>query len=130
MSEAKQVIMKVSLAAQRQSVDAVQALSSFKGPKGEKGDKGDRGETGAAGSPGPAGADATDEQVAAAVTAYLTANPPDIRIHLRTDATLMMQDGVLSVHTADAAEADNTLPITSSAVHAAVGNIDVLLQTI
>lgn len=124
MSEARQVVMRVSLAAQRQSVDAVQALSSFKGPKGDKG------ETGADGPMGPAGADATDEQVAAAVAAYLSANPPDIRTHLRTDDTLLMQDGVLSVHTADAAEEDNTLPITSSAVHTAVGNIEVLLQTI
>ena len=119
MSEARQVVMKVSLAAQRQSVDAMQALSSFKGPKGDKG------EPGADGPMGPAGADATDEQVAAAVEAYLTANPPDIRTHLRTDDTLLMQDGVLSVH-----KEDNTLPITSSAVHTAVGNIEVLLQTI
>lgn len=36
----------------------------------------------------------------------------------------------LEVNTADAAEADNTLPITAAAVHTTVGNIDALLQTI
>ena len=36
----------------------------------------------------------------------------------------------LEVNTADAPEADNTLPITAAAVHTTVGNIDALLQTI
>lgn len=36
----------------------------------------------------------------------------------------------LEVNTADQAEADNTLPISSAAVHTTVGNIDALLQTI
>lgn len=41
------------------------------------------------------------------------------------------EDGVtLSVDTADAVEADNTLPITSAAVHVTVGNINALLETI
>ena len=38
--------------------------------------------------------------------------------------------GVLSVNTADKPEADNTLPITSAAVDASIGNIAVLLGTI
>ena len=38
--------------------------------------------------------------------------------------------GHLYVDTADAAEEDNTKPITSAAVHVVVGNIDVLLGTI
>lgn len=47
-----------------------------------------------------------------------------------TDETLTLKDGVLSVNTADAVEADNTLPVTSAAVSATVGNIEVLLGTI
>lgn len=44
--------------------------------------------------------------------------------------TMKLVDGVLDVKTTDDAEADNTLPITSSAVHTIVGNIEVLLNTI
>lgn len=39
-------------------------------------------------------------------------------------------EGVLAVNTADKPEADNTLPITSAAVDASIGNIAVLLGTI
>lgn len=39
-------------------------------------------------------------------------------------------EGRLSVDTADAAEQDNTRPITSAAVHTVVGNIEILLETI
>ena len=47
-----------------------------------------------------------------------------------TDETLTLENGVLSVNTADAVEADNTLPITSAAVQTTVGNINALLETI
>lgn len=47
-----------------------------------------------------------------------------------TDETLTLENGVLSVNTADDVEQDNTLPITSAAVHTTVGNIEVLLATI
>lgn len=48
-----------------------------------------------------------------------------------TDETLNLSDeGVLSVNTAKEVEKDNTLPITSAAVHVTVGNIDALLCTI
>lgn len=40
------------------------------------------------------------------------------------------QQGVLSVIKANAAEQDNTHPITSAAVYTQIGNIDALLQTI
>lgn len=40
------------------------------------------------------------------------------------------EEGVLSVDTADGAEADNTKPITSAAVYTQIGNIEVLLSTI
>lgn len=39
-------------------------------------------------------------------------------------------DGTLNVVTADGAEQDNTLPITSAGVHTIVGNISALLDTI
>lgn len=47
-----------------------------------------------------------------------------------TDETLTLANGVLSVNTADVVEQDNTLPVTSAAVHVTVGNIDALLNTI
>ena len=43
---------------------------------------------------------------------------------------LEIRDGVLSVLRANAAEADNTLAITSAAVHTELGNIAALLSTI
>lgn len=46
------------------------------------------------------------------------------------DDTLRLQDGVLGVNTANAPEQDNTLPITSAAVAATVGNIEAILKTI
>lgn len=38
--------------------------------------------------------------------------------------------GRLAVEVADDASLDNTLPITAAAVQTAIGNIDILLQTI
>ena len=40
------------------------------------------------------------------------------------------KDGILSVDTANAVEQGNTKPITSAAVHAAIGNIEVLLAAL
>lgn len=51
-------------------------------------------------------------------------------VYFETDATLSLENGVLSVNTADAPERDNTLPITSAAVFESVGNINALLETI
>lgn len=47
-----------------------------------------------------------------------------------TDETLKLKNGVLSVNTADVAETDNTLPITSAAVATQVGNVEIILSTI
>ena len=48
-----------------------------------------------------------------------------------TDNSLkVLEDGALAVNTTDAAEADNTLPITSAGVHLEIGNINKLLSTI
>lgn len=78
-----------------------------------------------------------------AVDDYLKHNPPSggiTEIPIATHDTIggikignnlrISDDGVLSVETADAAEQDNTLPITSAAVYTAVGNIEVRLSTI
>lgn len=47
-----------------------------------------------------------------------------------TDDTLLLENGVLRVNTANSVEQDNSLPITSAAVHTTVGNIEILLSTI
>ena len=78
-----------------------------------------------------------------AVDDYLEQNPPSggiTEIPIATSDTIggikigdnlrISDDGVLSVVTADEAEQDNTLPITSAAVYTAVGNIEVRLSTI
>ena len=49
---------------------------------------------------------------------------------LKTDETLIWKDGVLSVNTTARMEQDNTLPMSSAGVYAAVGNISQLLNTI
>ena len=51
-------------------------------------------------------------------------------VYFETDETLKLEDGILSVNTVDVVEEDNTLPITSAAVYAEVGNINALLATI
>lgn len=43
---------------------------------------------------------------------------------------LKVEGGVLSVDTADAVEQDNSKPVTSAAVHAEIGNIEVLLAAL
>lgn len=56
----------------------------------------------------------------------------EVGVVFTTDETLNFdpETKVLSVNRAEAVEADNTLPITSAAVHTTVGNIEILLQTI
>lgn len=51
-------------------------------------------------------------------------------VDFKTDETLTLKDGILSVNTTDLMEQDNTLPITSAGVYATVGNIEALLNTI
>lgn len=70
--------------------------------------------------------DDIDKNIAQAVSEYLEKNP----VELKTDETISMENGVLSVNTTNAMEQDNTLPITSAGVYATVGNIEALLKTI
>lgn len=51
-------------------------------------------------------------------------------VDFKTDETLTLKDGILSVNTTDQMAQDNTLPITSAGVYTIVGNIEVLLKTI
>lgn len=71
----------------------------------------------------------TPEQIEDAVTDYLEENPIKM---FKTDETLTLDPhtNVLTVNRADKAEQDNTLPITSAAVHTELGNIEVLLANI
>lgn len=50
-------------------------------------------------------------------------------VEFETDDTLIMENGVLRVNTADEV-GDSTLPITAAAVNVTVGNIEALLETI
>jgi hypothetical protein len=50
-------------------------------------------------------------------------------VEFETDETLIMENGVLRVNTADEV-GDSTLPITAAAVNVTVGNIEALLETI
>lgn len=72
----------------------------------------------------------SEDKIAAAVDKYLKENPPETGVQFETDDTLRLENGILSVNTADRAEQDNTLPITSAAVHTQLGNIETLLKTI
>ena len=72
----------------------------------------------------------TDERIAEAVGRYMLENPIDPGVQFETDETLLLEDGFLRVNTAEAVEADNTLPVTSAAVYNEVGNINALLATI
>lgn len=73
------------------------------------------------------GGGADEDEVRRIVQEYLAETGA---VGFETDETLTLKDGILSVNTAKAAEADNTLPITSAAVHTQLGNIEVLLKTI
>lgn len=74
--------------------------------------------------------DIDPEKVEQIIEAYLEKNPIAGGVNFETDHTLTLQDGILSVNTIDSVEQDNTLPITSAGVYAAVGNIEALLKTI
>lgn len=51
-------------------------------------------------------------------------------VDFTTDDTLILENGVLRVNTTNDVAQDNSLPITSAAVHTTVGNIEILLGTI
>ena len=78
----------------------------------------------------PSGGTVSPEDIQSAVNKYLDENPVEGGVDFETDETMTLNNGVLSVNTTDRMEQDNTLPITSAGVFAAVGNIEALLKTI
>lgn len=57
----------------------------------------------------------------------------DIEVRINTgisDETIRIENGIFSVNTAKSVEENNDLPVTSAAVHAIVGDIEVLMKTI
>lgn len=71
------------------------------------------------------------DDIGKAVEDYLEDHPIGGGVDFETDETLTLSpDGILSVNTAESVEQDNTLPVTSAAVFAEVGNINALLETI
>ena len=78
------------------------------------------------------------DEIRAAIDDYLREHPIDVQMMSETNAGIAKvgnnlkidAEGRLSVDTADEVEEDNTRPITSAAVAATVGNIEVLLGTI
>lgn len=78
-----------------------------------------------------AGAGTLDPAVVAkAVEDYLKENPPSGGVQFETDSTLSLKEGVLSVNTAEEAEENNNLPITSHAVYNEFSKAVALLRTI
>ena len=115
------------------------------GPPGPQGPKGDRGSTGAMGPAGPAGprgdkgdrgADGKSAYQIALDNGFVGSEAEWLESFRGVNFTpghalqLDARTNTLSVVVAHAAETDNTLPITSAAVKAEIGNIDALLQTI
>lgn len=73
----------------------------------------------------------TDKAEIAEMAAKLVDVPkPGGNVDLNTDATLKVENGVLSVNTTNKMEQNNMLPITSAGVFAVVGNIEALLKTV
>ena len=72
-----------------------------------------------------------EQTIEQTVNDYLKENPVQGGVDFTTDETLTLStDKILSVNRAFSVEQDNTLPITSAAVHETVGNINALLATI
>ena len=63
-------------------------------------------------------------------TAVVIAGNTNVNGDFSIDHTLKLENGVLSVNTVNKVEANNTLPVTSAAVHVTVGNIEALLNAI
>lgn len=98
-------------------------------PQGEPGEKGDPGVDGKSAYEYAVdgGYEGTEEEFAATIVQAVEGNPG---VSFETDATLKLENGVLSVNTVNAVEEDNTLPVTSAAVYSQLGNIEILLGTI
>lgn len=75
--------------------------------------------------------DDLDEQIALGVENYLKENPPSDGVDFEADEnTLSLEEGVLSVKTANTAIKDDVRPITSGAVYEEFSKAVALLRTI
>ena len=73
----------------------------------------------------------TQEAFEKAFEEYFSDNPAGLAKVIPTDSSLKVtEDGKLAVNTTNEVSKDNTLPVTSAAVHTQIGNIDALLETI
>lgn len=108
-----------------------------RGPRGYVGPQGEPGEQGIQGEPGHTpirGVDYWTNQDKQAIISQVeeentwekTLNKPFNSV----GANLVIQAGVLKVDTTNAAEQDNTKPITSAGTYVIVGNIETLLSAI
>jgi hypothetical protein len=125
-----------------QGIAGSQGPRGFKGDQGEKGEKGDTGEQGPKGDKGDKGdkgekgdkGDAfTYDDLTPEQKAELSGDWEDLNNKPFTaidNETLIVTNGVLKVNTTDAAEQDNTRPITSSGVHVILGDIETILEAI
>ena len=68
-----------------------------------------------------------DEEIADAVAQYMEEHPQEV---ITAGENVNITDGKITVVTTNEAAQDNTLPITSAGVHAQIGNINTLLETI
>lgn len=68
-----------------------------------------------------------DDEIADAVADYMAEHPQET---VTAGENVSIVDGKITVLTTDEAAEDNTLPITSAGVHAQIGNINTLLETI
>lgn len=106
--------------------------------------KGAKGDPGEAGSPGAAGVSCTHSWngTTLTVTSASGTSSADLKgekgdkgdpgdgASFTTDESLAFTNGVLKVNTANAVSANSSLPVTSAAVYAVVGDIEALLATI
>ena len=104
-------------------------------PVNIKGEKGDTGANGVSATHSWSGTTLTVTSASGTSSADLKGEKGDKGdkgdgVSFTTDASLTLANGVLKVNTANAVEANNTLPVTSAAVHAIVGDIEALLATI
>ena len=103
--------------------------------KGAKGDDGDAGAAGVSCTHSWSGTTLTVTSASGTSSADLKGEKGDKGdkgdgVSFTTDASLTLENDVLKVNTANAVEADNTLPVTSAAVYELVGDIESLLATI
>lgn len=113
----------------------IPAIVGPEGPKGETGPAGPEGPQGPQGNQGIPGKTPvkgvdyfTDDDIAEIVREVWESYSGEVDV--KTDETLIMKDGILSVNTVDEVIEDDTRPITSGAVYGEFSKAVALLKTI